>query len=412
MGWSIFQGHWIILFIWNNFHSFFIIFRITLAGITKRAQLPFSRWLPAAIAAPTPVRALVHSSTLVTAGVFLLIRFYPYLRNLKIFNFFILFISTLTIFIAGFSALFECDIKKIVALSTLSQLGVIIASIGLGLVDLAFFHLITHALFKALLFVCVGKLIHLHHHSQDLRSMGNLFNQLPFTLACLNIANLSLCGIPFLSGFYSKDLIIEISIYNFNNLFILFFFILATIITSSYSVRLSITGLFSMGINITAQYTEDSNKDSFISILFLSLGGIFVGCLINWVFIIPFSDPFISNFIKLSIFFLIVFSGGITYIIVILNNSFSYFFYYIRSISSLIFFIVPSRTQIILKFPLILGIYSSNIVDGGWSEKIRAIGVFTVFRGIFNGLQVNQGVIVIPYLSFIFFLIFLWFFII
>lgn len=179
--------------------------------------------MPAAIAAPTPVRALVHSSTLVTAGVFLLIRFYPYLRGMPGFNSRILLIASLTIFMAGVRALVECDIKKIIALSTLRQLGVIIASIGLGMPDLAFFHLITHALFKALLFVCAGTLINLHHHSQDLRGMGNLINQMPLTISCLNIANIALCGLPFLSGFYSKDLIIEISLYNNYNFIIVFF---------------------------------------------------------------------------------------------------------------------------------------------------------------------------------------------
>jgi len=142
---------------------------ITCAAITKIAQIPFSRWLPAAIAAPTPVSALVHSSTLVTAGVFLLIRFYPTLHIHPYFNNFIIIIATSTTFIAGLRANTECDFKKIVALSTLSQLGVIIFSLGLGMPTLAYFHIITHALFKALLFVCVGRFINFHNHTQDLR---------------------------------------------------------------------------------------------------------------------------------------------------------------------------------------------------------------------------------------------------
>lgn len=255
--------------------------RIRIAAITKRAQIPFSSWLPAAMAAPTPVRALVHSSTLVTAGVFLLIRFYPFLSSIYGFNFFILIISSLTIFMAGAGALVECDIKKIVALSTLSQLGVIIASIGLGLPNLAFFHLVTHALFKALLFVCVGTLIHLHHHSQDLRGAGNLANQMPLTISCLNIANISLCGLPFISGFYSKDLIIEITIYNNFRMIILFLFFVATIMTASYSIRLIITGILSINLSVRVQYIRDNSLDNTIPIIFLSLGGIFSGCLIN-----------------------------------------------------------------------------------------------------------------------------------
>jgi len=121
------------------------------------------------MAAPTPVSALVHSSTLVTAGVFLLIRFYPFIRSITIFNNFILFIAVSTIIIAGISATTECDIKKIIALSTLRQLGMIITRIGLGFPQLAFIHIVIHALFKALLFICAGNIIRIHSHAQDLR---------------------------------------------------------------------------------------------------------------------------------------------------------------------------------------------------------------------------------------------------
>jgi len=237
--------------------------------------------LPAAIAAPTPVRALVHSSTLVTAGVFLLIRFYPYLSSLTYFNFSILVIASITMFIAGISALVESDIKKIVALSTLSQLGVIMSAIGLGLPVLAFFHLITHALFKALLFVCVGTLINLHHHSQDLRVMGNLSYQMPLTITCLNIANMALCGLPFMSGFYSKDLIIEILLFNSYSYIIIFIFVLATIMTAAYSVRLIFTGLISISMGISIQYVEDSSTRNTTPMILLRLGAVFGGCILN-----------------------------------------------------------------------------------------------------------------------------------
>jgi len=121
------------------------------------------------MAAPTPVSALVHSSTLVTAGVFLIIRFYSFLHSLPYFNQIILFVAVSTIFIAGLRATTECDIKKIIALSTLSQLGIIITSIGLNIPLLAYFHMVTHALFKALLFICAGSFINEHLHTQDLR---------------------------------------------------------------------------------------------------------------------------------------------------------------------------------------------------------------------------------------------------
>jgi NADH-ubiquinone oxidoreductase chain 5 len=177
------------------------------------------------MAAPTPVSALVHSSTLVTAGVYLLIRF-----NILFFDSwlgqFLLLIRGLTIFIAGISANFEFDLKKIIALSTLSQLGLIMIILSIGFPKLAFFHLLTHALFKALLFLCAGAIIHNIKNSQDIRDIGGLIIFIPFTTSCFNVANLALCGMPFLAGFYSKDLILEIvsmSFVNYLSFFIFFF---------------------------------------------------------------------------------------------------------------------------------------------------------------------------------------------
>lgn len=190
-------------------------------------------------------------------------------------------ISSVTIFIAGLRALVECDLKKIIALSTLSQLGVIIASIGLGYPSVAFFHLITHAIFKALLFICAGRLIHLHHHRQDLRRMGNLVRQLPVTISCINIANIALCGLPFISGFYSKDLIIELNLFNRYNLIIVVLFGLGTIRTAAYSIRLIITRILSIRIRLRVQYIRDNTLDNTLPILILRFGAITSGSLIN-----------------------------------------------------------------------------------------------------------------------------------
>ena len=147
-------------------------------------------------------------------------------------------IATITIFIAGISALFECDIKKIIALSTLSQLGVIIGALALSLPMLRFFHLITHAIFKALLFIGAGALIFIFQHTQDLRSIGSLTTQLPLSISTTLLARAALCGTPFLAGFYSKDIILEITLFNPTNTLILAIFILATLLTASYSARI------------------------------------------------------------------------------------------------------------------------------------------------------------------------------
>nr|QCX31981.1 NADH dehydrogenase subunit 5 [Amphimallon solstitiale] len=209
---------------------------IMLAAMTKSAQIPFSSWLPAAMAAPTPVSSLVHSSTLVTAGVYLLIRFnYALTSSLMLL---LLFIGTMTMFMAGLGANFEFDLKKIIALSTLSQLGLMVSILALGEVQLALFHLLTHALFKALLFMCAGCMIHNMSNYQDIRYMGGLMMQMPLTCAFFIISNLSLCGLPFLSGFYSKDLMLEILSMSYLNTNIYVIFFLSTGLTVCYTFRL------------------------------------------------------------------------------------------------------------------------------------------------------------------------------
>jgi len=183
-----------------------IYFFILVGGFTKSAQLPFSAWLPAAIAAPTPVSALVHSSTLVTAGVYLLIRFYYLINRSWILIGIILYIGLLTSFIAGLRANFEVDLKKIIALSTLSQLGIMVVRVSLGYLELAYFHLVIHAIFKALLFLCGGKIIHLMGGYQDIRFMGGISFRIIGRITCLNISNFSLCGIPFFVWLLFKGL--------------------------------------------------------------------------------------------------------------------------------------------------------------------------------------------------------------
>jgi len=179
-----------------------------LAIFTKRAQVPFRAWLPAAIAAPTPVSALVHSSTLVTAGVYVLIRVIGILETGPV-TCILGAAGGVTILIARVSAFLEGDIKKIVALSTLSQLGVIMLRISLGYKGLAFFHLIAHAFFKALLFIATGRLIHNANDYQDLRRGGGQLPSLPLTKRAVVLRKLRLCGFPFFSRFYSKELILE-----------------------------------------------------------------------------------------------------------------------------------------------------------------------------------------------------------
>lgn len=249
--------------------------------MTKRAQIPFSSWLPAAIAAPTPVSSLVHSSTLVTAGVYLLIRF-NHAFSVSLINF-LLFVSLLTIFIAGLGANIEFDLKKIIALSTLSQLGLIISILAIGNYMLSFFHLLTHALFKALLFLCAGMIIHSLTNCQDIRFIGGLVTFIPITCVIFNICNFSLCGLPFLSGFYSKDLIVEFISIRYLNIFVYVIFYISVGLTACYRFRLSyysLTGRFNyLSINFLNERAKTILK-SIRGLVFLVL---FIGRLLIWV---------------------------------------------------------------------------------------------------------------------------------
>nr|YP_009654804.1 NADH dehydrogenase subunit 5 [Leptoglossus membranaceus]QCI09358.1 NADH dehydrogenase subunit 5 [Leptoglossus membranaceus] len=281
-------GSWHYLyynFYFSNIGYILCLFMI-LAAFTKSAQIPFSSWLPAAMAAPTPVSALVHSSTLVTAGVYLLIRFNELLSQFNM-SFFLL-LSMLTMFMSGLGANFEYDLKKIIALSTLSQLGLMMSILFMGYPVIAFFHLLTHAFFKALLFLCAGLIIHCMNDSQDIRHMGLLVNQLPYTSTCFGIANLSLCGLPFLSGFYSKDMVLEFMTMEFFNLFIYILFFISVGLTVSYSARL----VYYCMTSYSGLFTCCSYHEGLVmmrSMIFLVFMGIFGGSVLSWL-LFPFPD--------------------------------------------------------------------------------------------------------------------------
>jgi NADH-ubiquinone oxidoreductase chain 5 len=249
--------------------------------MTKSAQIPFSAWLPAAMAAPTPVSALVHSSTLVTAGVYLLIRFRPLLRGTTAAKF-LLLMAGLTIFIAGLGANFEYDLKKIIALSTLSQLGLIISVLAIGLYKLAYFHLLAHALFKALLFMCAGAVIHNMKDSQDIRNIGRLVFQIPYTVGCIRVANLALCGMPFLAGFYSKDLILEVVAISVSRILVFFLYFVSTGLTVCYSARLVYYSLRGTPHISTCHPMNDERFNIFIGIGGLIIISVLGGSTLSW----------------------------------------------------------------------------------------------------------------------------------
>nr|YP_010882161.1 NADH dehydrogenase subunit 5 [Marmessoidea bispina]WID87075.1 NADH dehydrogenase subunit 5 [Marmessoidea bispina] len=309
---------------------------IVIAAMTKSAQIPFSSWLPAAMAAPTPVSSLVHSSTLVTAGVYLLIRFNPLYAN-SLLSEFLMIISLMTMFSSGFCANFEYDLKKIVALSTLSQLGLMVAILSFGYIYFAYFHMLTHAMFKALLFMCSGVIIHSSKDCQDIRFFGNLFIQMPLTCVCFMVASFCLSGIPFLSGFYSKDLILEIySMSNFNLIsYLLFYF--STGLTVSYSIRL-IYYLLVKDFSFCSYHSiYDDNWFMLKSMFVMVIISIFGGSLLSWVLFPTPTFIFIPFAMKMMVIVVCLFGVWVGYML----NKFNLCdFYMIMSLMEFVYFLV------------------------------------------------------------------------
>ena len=269
---------------------------IVLGCFTKSAQFPFSRWLPAAMAAPTPVSALVHSSTLVTAGVYIMIRF---CHKFPFWLFMIIGVCGMWTYLsARFAACCEFDAKKVVAFSTLSQLGLMIISISLCLPHIAFFHLITHAMFKALMFICIGYLMIKRGHFQDIRKLGGLINSKPLVGIRLMVRRLSLMGFPFLAGSFSKELILEKNITRFNFIYQLLL-IFSLPLTSYYARRLC----FRVMKGSNSLIKKDKNIN-IISILPLFLGAIIRGVLMSTLYM-SLSCVFVCHLMKFMIVLLL-----------------------------------------------------------------------------------------------------------
>nr|YP_009917971.1 NADH dehydrogenase subunit 5 [Colobocentrotus mertensii]QLM02019.1 NADH dehydrogenase subunit 5 [Colobocentrotus mertensii] len=376
----------------------FLLFGLVLAAAGKSAQFGLHPWLPAAMEGPTPVSALLHSSTMVVAGVFLLIRTSDLFTLMPSAQSAILILGGVTALFAASTAIAQHDIKKIIAYSTTSQLGLMVTAVGIGQPMLAFFHICTHAFFKAMLFLCSGSVIHSLSDEQDLRKMGGLSNLLPVTSACLALGSLALMGTPFLAGFYSKDLILEAASASFLNTLGLLLGMVATMLTAVYSFRIVFFCFSSNPSVATFSPIGEENVNLSNALLRLSIGTIVSGWFFsNFVFTSP--SFTISTMLKslpltVTILGVAVLFISMSFLCSNLISSSAH------STATFHWFFVDIVHSVTTVFSFIYSLFlSSRTLDRGWQEEIGPQGIAQTSTFLSKTSQSGQMGLIKRYIS-------------
>ncbi len=364
-----------------------------IAAAGKSAQFGLHPWLPAAMEGPTPVSALLHRSTMVVAGIFLLIRISPIYSKFNEFNRWCLILGATTAIFAATTAISQHDIKKIIAYSTTSQLGLMMVAIGLKNPTIALFHICTHAFFKAMLFLSSGRIIHRLKDEQDLRKMGGLFFILPKTSACIILGRLALAGTPFLAGFYSKDIILEISLSKLSKFFRLITSFIATLLTAVYSMRIILFCFTKTPLFGPLSPTREEDKKLVKALNRLAIGTIISGWTITSFAL--FTAPITLQLILKSLAFLITLAATL-YSASIIKNLMCLTFNstpvsLIKEFTTLQWFYqkISHRTLSYFSFLTSLTLRTRKI-DQGWNENIGAQGISTSSSYLSKTYQLTQ----------------------